>query len=422
MLSTRPIMAPQLADAPLNLLPPLTISLYIQNNASVSEWSWWQPSLNFSLAILNCAPDAAPYLEWNVTSSYPAAFRCSQYCPINHFATDQSRLHANAEYLLDDIFLKAFTLQQLSQLNAVPCSPFRISVTARLPPSTPHNRHLFLNDEHAKHDIVWQHQFHAATQRISKVKSSRVVWRHAAKAVSHKLCESAASYPNCTSDNCFQIYNPSTRTVLTSFLFENNRSVSVVALAASVKHTPRQRALFEALVWAEFEDGCGTDDVFTLHCVGLKLELEITCDVAGNTVRGSIRQDLVTRRYREAVVSCDFPEHLFKRHVGQVVVTLSDATKGFKMVLFMCPLARETIVRKLVACSQPIYNAQFLEKRWPGVLQAWVLYHVRCTSRFTHQSTLPRAARNVIVIPNSVNFLVAHHTLAHAPADQAHRV
>ena len=36
-------------------------------------------------------------------------------------------------------------------------------------------------------------------------------------------------------------------------------------------------------------------------------------------------------------------------------------------------------MRKLVACSQPIYNAKYLEKRWPGVLQAWVLYHVRCT-------------------------------------------
>ena len=39
-------------------------------------------------------------------------------------------------------------------------------------------------------------------------------------------------------------------------------------------------------------------------------------------------------------------------------------------VLSMCKAAA---LRKLVACLQPIYNAKLLDKRWPGVMQAWVL-------------------------------------------------
>jgi hypothetical protein len=68
---------------------------------------------------------------------------------------------------------------------------------------------------------------------------------------------------------------------------------------------------------------------------------------------------------------------------------VSDSTKGFSMVL--CSLAKDTGVavlsmckaaalRKLVACLQPIYNAKLLDKRWPGVMQAWVLYHGRCAA------------------------------------------
>ena len=380
LLSTQPILP--LADGSLNLLPPVTLSLFIENNDSISEWSWWQPSLKFSLAILNCAEGAAPHHEWNAsTASFPGNFRCCRDCPHNHFATDMLRLHANTEYLLDNIFLDAFTLKQLSQLDSIPCSPVRISVSANLLPSESWSHDDFPNDAHADIPINWHHQFHAVTQRVSKVESSRLVRRRSAKAISHKLCQTVASYPNCKS-GCFQKYDANTHTVSTSFSFDNNRFVSVVVIAASVKHTENGRAVFEALVWAEFDRKCGTDATFVHHCVGQKLELAITCNVAGTTAPGVITQDIVTRTYREAVISCDFHSDLFKRTVGEVLVALSDTTKGFNMVLPMCSLAKDTAVRKLVACSQPIYNANYLETRWPGVLQAWVLYHVRCTVVF----------------------------------------
>ena len=115
------------------------------------------------------------------------------------------------------------------------------------------------------------------------------------------------------------------------------------------------------------------------RCVGQKLELAVMCDVAGNTAPGVISQDVVTKGHREAVISCEFNSNLFKRSFGEVLVSMSDSMKGFKLMLPMCSLAKEYSVRKLVACSQPIYNANYLETRWPGVLQAWVLYHVRCT-------------------------------------------
>ncbi len=55
----------------------------------------------------------------------------------------------------------------------------------------------------------------------------------------------------------------------------------------------------------------------------------------------------------------------------------ADPEFGFKAVVPMCSLPRSRPIHKIVACSQPIYNADFLEARWPGVLQSWVLYHVK---------------------------------------------
>jgi hypothetical protein len=373
LLSTQPILP--LTEGSFNLLPPVTLSLYIESDddGTLSKWSWWQPSLNFSVAIHNCEEGAAPYHEWNlITASFSDSFRCCKFCPYNHYPSNLLRLHANNEYLLDNIFIDSFTSQHLSQLNSIPCSPFRMSLSAKLLPSESWNRNDFPNDANANSPTLWQHQFYAATHRISKNESSRLVRRHSAKSISHKLCQTVTSYPNR------QTYDANTHTVSTLFAFESNRSLSVVVIAASVKHTENGRALFEALVWAEYDMKCGTDETFLHHCVGRKLELAVMCDVAGYSAPGTITQDVVSMQHREAVISCSFHPDLFKRHGGEVLVTIYDSTNGFELVLPMCPVVKDTIVRKLVACSQPIYNAHLLEARWPGVLQAWVLYHVRC--------------------------------------------
>ena len=374
LLPTRPIL-PR-ADARIDLLPPITLSLYIENRNNVSKWSWWETSLNFSFAVLNCAPGAPLYHNWKLDSaSILDSCRCCNSCPHNHFPKDSLRLHANVEYLLDNIFLNSFTLEQLDLLNSVPCSPFRVSVSARLAPSITLSRQEFPNDAYAKQSINWQHEFHAATQRVPKVEGLKLVRRHSAKAISHKLCQRAASYSS-NEYGSFQTYHASSHTVSALVSFENNRSVSVVVVAASVKHTKNGRAAFEALVWTEIDHKCGTDDIFLFHCVGNELSFVPMCEVAGTAVLAVVTQYKVSGRFREAVISCDFQLDFFMRNSSEVLITLSDASKGFKMVLPMCSLAANSAVRKIVACSQPIYNAHFLEKRWPGVLRAWVLYHV----------------------------------------------
>jgi hypothetical protein len=379
LLSTHPELP--LTDGSLNPLPPLTLSLFIQNEneENASGWSLWQPSLNFSFSVLNCAEDAAPYHEWNLfTGSFSDSFRCCN-CPVNVFPTDLLRLHANTLYLHDNIFLDTFTLQHFSQLNSVTCHPFRVSISARLMPSDSQGRADFRNDDVALHPMLWKHDFHASTRRVvPKHASSKLIRRRSAKAISHKLCETVASYHHCKSD-CLQTYDANTHTVSTSFSLENDRLVSVVALAASVKHTENGIATFEALVWTEFDQKCGSDDTLIHHCVGQKLELAVMCDVAGNASPGIITQDVVSNTYREAVISCEFNSDLFKRSFGEVLVSLSDSMRGFKLMLPMCSLGKEPPMRKLVACSQPIHSAKFIEKRWPGVLQAWVLHNVRFT-------------------------------------------
>jgi hypothetical protein len=236
---------------------------------------------------------------------------------------------------------------------------------------------VFPNDAVASNPIIWNHHFRASTFRAPKAPRFKTVRRRRAKTISHKLCQTVASYPSCTSD-CAQAYDARTHTVLTSFSLDENRSVSVAVLAASVQHTEIGFAVFEALVWAEFDEKCGTDDTLIYHCIGRKLDLAVTCEAAGATVHGAIKQDRVASGHREAVISCEFNPDIFKRSFGEVSVTLSDLGRGFKMLLPLCALGKGTVVRKVVACSQPVYNAKFSEKRWPGVLQAWILYHVGC--------------------------------------------
>jgi hypothetical protein len=130
LLSTRPL-SPYI-DGSLSLFPPVTLSLYIQAlNHNNESWSLWRPLLNFSLSVLNCAEAAAPYFEWNLfTRWFSDNFRCYHCCPYNHFPTHLLRLQSNTQYLHDNIFLDAFTSQQFSQMEAVPCSPFRLYLSA----------------------------------------------------------------------------------------------------------------------------------------------------------------------------------------------------------------------------------------------------------------------------------------------------
>ncbi len=103
VLPTQPILP--LNDARMTLLPPVTLSLYIDDRSNYSKWSWWKPSLNFSFAVLSCAQDASSYHEWALQhASLPASFRCCRNCAHNHFPNDSLRLHANTEYLLETFF------------------------------------------------------------------------------------------------------------------------------------------------------------------------------------------------------------------------------------------------------------------------------------------------------------------------------
>jgi hypothetical protein len=135
----------------------------------------------------------------------------------------------------------------------------------------------------------------------------------------------------------------------------------------------------EFLVWFEEDNNC-TSVQNVLQCFATPvLNFNLNCSVRSHSVRASLETHkfMLDGRPRESVMSCTFGSSLFLQSDGVVKVKLHSSSLALHAVVPMCALEPDRHIRRIVACSQPIYNAGFLEARWPGVLQAWVLYHVR---------------------------------------------
>jgi hypothetical protein len=214
----------------------------------------------------------------------------------------------------------------------------------------------------------------------SRDKLLRSQKRHDANLVSHKMCSSSINFSQRSS----QRFNANTKTL--SADFENSAgNMSMIFLSASVTHNREQRAVAEFLVWTEWDEGrCEEILPDGYHCVSTAVSfLNLSCSAHGIKVPAHIETysvefyDVTTvTLYQERVVSCVFNSSSFSHSDNAVDIYIHDFSTNLEAVIPMCSLQRDRPIRKIVACSQPIYNARFMENRWPGVLQAWVLYHV----------------------------------------------
>jgi len=355
-------------------LPPIVFALYIQSE--VLQSSLWNSTMTCLLDTAIDKDHADLDLGWielflsprfrNNLASMPAHGNNG-----DDFGIDVLRFNSNIEYVADNIILNSFgqmfSKRQASEvymLNIVAnIAPFvkRSSKNQVSGPSLTWSMHFAVEVDQPKIPKSGSHE-----QAIGSPK------RSFAKQVSHKMCHSAAHHQAKLS----QHYNARMQTL--SIWFESSAvKVSMTILSASVTHDRHGFAAAEFLVWFEVEGTC----VYSKHipsCASSSIsKMNLSCSVFGQVVPAKIETRSLHGEPRESVVSCTFRSSAFSRHDHTVNVHLSDPSSNLQAVVPLCSLQQVRQIHRIVACSQPIYNADLLETRWPGILRAWVLYHAR---------------------------------------------
>jgi hypothetical protein len=139
---------------------------------------------------------------------------------------------------------------------------------------------------------------------------------------------------------------------------------------------------FEALIFSSKRNYSKSDIEFYSHCTSEVCEFtDLTCVVNGQVSRATV---YAPHSYRglpplQSVLKCDIKADAST----EVVITLSSAMDGLLATLYLCALNRSA-VGKVVGCGQPWMDAHSLERRYPGLHRAYVLFVLTQTS---HSST-----------------------------------
>jgi hypothetical protein len=347
-------------------LPPLTFAIYVQSEVLLS--SLWSPVMTILLEIAN-QEGSDPSSDW-IELVANAKFR-HNLASVPAYENDGDvlqngamRLHPNTEYIADNIILAQFG--SIFPLHHKPNDVFLLHIEASILPLEARS----FKPQVAGLAIAWGINFSVAFDRpnVPQNGSQKNVTasqqRPHAKSVSHKMCESVTQHvPEANISH----YDAEMRVL--SIWFEHSAGiVSMSVLSASVTHDRHGLAVVEFLVWFEADGMCDA-------CESLpNLKLNLSCSVFGHVVPARIETQSHTKP-RESVVTCSFKSSAFSMNDRTVSVTLMDPSLNLKAQVPFCSLQRDRHIHRIVACSQSIYNADLLEARWPGVLQAWVLYH-----------------------------------------------
>jgi hypothetical protein len=361
-------------------MPPLTFALYIESQ--IIEWSLWKSYLDVTIDAKisedgenELASSLSNWLEMQKFSVF-ADFGCSNRWGINpcpkhpDSGVEQgSRIwfKSNMEYLQDNIILHSLGAKQLPIHRVLQMLASATMVVS--------------NQAQASSSIDWELEFMAVlsgndsgvvrsdTQFGDKKQhffdSVQPAVRKNAIKVTHKMCERQIR-------DHTGLFDPFAQTMSFHYTTLDGDSVQFVVLGASVS---RRSAGYTAefLIWLEINAHCN-ELCSNVHCTSTAVNLDIQCLLNGSSVPALVDTKIVHGKARETFLKCDLASI---PQTQSLVVTLLDQRRGFTIDVPLCLLPLDREISKLVACSQPIYNADFIEKKWPGVLQAWVLHHVR---------------------------------------------
>jgi hypothetical protein len=344
-------------------LPPMVFAIYMQSHASLSFV--WRSRMRLFFDFEDYDADFEIALD---TSGNPFACDCD-YATTAH--NGSLTLHTNTEYVMDNVLAHLLIEPEWYSAGIAADDCNLVNVDVILEPATASGPSAV-----SIGSVSWNARFAIAFNRNAlpqpRDKSIGALRRAHSSLVSHKMC--AATHFSGTSARG---YDHGAKTFSFSF-HSGTDKVSVVILSASVTHDRQQRAVVEFLAWFENNDECGRV-VAHANCMSSPFSFaNLSCSAHGSSAPATVdfHQYTLDGHARERVISCTFASSSFASSDSVVDVHLIDPFFAFHALVPMCSLAKNRPVHKIVACSQPIYNAGFLEARWPGVLQAWVLYHV----------------------------------------------
>ena len=127
---------------------------------------------------------------------------------------------------------------------------------------------------------------------------------------------------------------------------------------------------FEALIFSSKRNFSKSDQHFYSHCVSEKCEFtNLMCVANGQASRATVFVSTRGLPPLQSVLKCDIKANAFT----DLVVTLSSPSDSLQANLHLCALNRSA-VSKVVGCAQPWMDAHSLERRYPGVHRAYVLF------------------------------------------------
>jgi hypothetical protein len=350
-------------------LPPSVFSVYIQSE--VLQSTMWNPKMTSLLE------SEAGWID--------LMFHASFYCDGNHtvdILDGALILHSNTEYLLDNVIVQGIE----HSLFAEPLSSdvYWLNMHTSLEAHTAGPK----STSQVAASISWSNSFAVAyeppkTHTFAKTQKRSPI-RAFAGLVSHKLCESAELF---IQNQASQHYDASTRTLGIRFP-SSTGMVPITLLSASVTHDRRGQAVAEFLIWIQDRDECDNIEIIGGNWCGASnassfISDNFSCVVRGRRFPAYFDTKMIKdwtgasskKVARETVVSCVFSSSDFSLDDHTVHLDWVDAFTNFKVVVPLCSLKKDRQIGRIVACSQPIYNAGYMEARWPGLLQYWVLYH-----------------------------------------------
>jgi hypothetical protein len=136
---------------------------------------------------------------------------------------------------------------------------------------------------------------------------------------------------------------------------------------------------FEALIFASIRNYSKSDTERYSHCVSEVCQFtDLMCVVNGQASKGTVYEPLGIYPLQSVLV-CDIKANAST----DFVITLSSPADSLRATLHLCALNRSAVV-KVVGCAQPWMDAHSLERRYPGLHRAYLLFvlpqtsHERC--------------------------------------------
>ena len=363
-------------------LPPMVLALYFESETDHS--SLWKPEIKLVYDVELCESENNAILP-----EEEEAFKSQWYemtvdgifgifaCACNQTAILRDSLQSfmpNTEYIADNL-MGHVPKSVFPEMMEPAAGCFWVNVDASISSSSTASEAAAAVAWHASFAVSFDHKTTSRSKENANSISNVAPKRSGAHRVTHKMCPSMSS-----GDDRWQRFDPNSKTL--SMFFENGLGkVSVTILSASVTHNQQRHAVAEFLVWFEVNDTCEEVLLYN-HCTSAPISLaNLTCSVGSVTVPAHVETQnfMLNGHARERVVTCVFDSSLFAPDNHTVVVQFDHG-----QAVALCSLPQHRSVRKMVACSHANYNADMLEARWPGVLQSWILYHVRLSKH--HQS------------------------------------